>query len=248
MSAAGDAVLAKARTQIGVTESPPGSNNVPYWDWWGASLGSWCAVFASWCNWEGGYPLCAVDGPKGFVLVSNGTLHSYPEGEALPTSALYPGCTVLFSWYPWAFINGVPTIVGDPTWDGYIAGDHTGIFAYWIDQGTGQFACVEGNTSGSSWDNGGEVWERTDRFTSQVCGWWEPPSFGSDVIEPPGEEMTDGDFARIQQIVHDEVVNVWRAQEMYNLDKERAQAGSHEAVLGVVRSDEYAQIIRNASS
>lgn len=194
MSAAGDAVLAKARTQIGVTEQPPGSNNVPYWDWWGASLGSWCACFASWANWEAGYPLCAVDGPKGFVSVPSGTAHSYPEGEALPTSALYPGCTVLFSWYPWEFINGVPTIVNDPTWAGYVAGDHTGIFAYWIDQGSGQFACCEGNTSGSSWDNGGEVWERTDRFTSQVCGWWEPPSFGGSPPSPNPPTGSDEDM------------------------------------------------------
>lgn len=179
MTAQGDAVLAMARSQIGVTESPAGSNNVPYWDWYGGNYGSWCACFVSWCDWHAGYPCCAIDSAKGFILVSNGTVHSYPEGEALPTDMLYPGCTVLFSWYPWSFVGGVPTITDGGEWDGWIAGDHTGIFAYWIDRGSGQFACVEGNTSQSSWDNGGAVLERTDRFTSQVCGWWEPPAMSN---------------------------------------------------------------------
>lgn len=193
MTVQGDAVLAMARTQIGVTEQPPGSNQVPYWDWWGGNYGSWCACFASWAAWHAGYPICPVDGWGGFILVSNGTVHSYPEAEALPTDQLYPGCTVLFSWYPWQFSGGVPTIVGGE-WDGWIAGDHTGIFAYWIDQGTGQFACVEGNTSQSSWDNGGAVLERTDRFTSQVCGWWEPPSMANGWPPDPTIPMGDDDM------------------------------------------------------
>jgi hypothetical protein len=190
MTAQGDAVLELARSQLGVTEQPSGSNQVPYWDWWGGSYGSWCACFVSWCTWHAGYPTCPVDGWGGFILVSNGTVHSYPEAEALPTANLYPGCTVLFSWYPWQFSGGVPTIVGGE-WDGWIAGDHTGIFAHWIDQGTGQFACVEGNTSQSSWDNGGAVLERTDRYASQVCGWWEPPAMANGW--PPDPSIPTGD-------------------------------------------------------
>lgn len=191
MSAQGDAVLAMARSQVGVTEQPPGSNQVPYWDWYGGNYGSWCACFVSWCYWHALYPLCGIDSDKGFILVSNGTSHSYGEAEARPTAELYPGCTVLFSWYNWQFSGGVP-IITDPEWAGWVAGDHTGIFAYWIDQASGQFACVEGNTSQSSWDNGGAVLERTDRYTSQVCGWWEPPSIANgwppDTVAPPLEE------------------------------------------------------------
>jgi hypothetical protein len=195
MTAAGDAVLAMARSQVGVTEQPPGSNQVPYWDWYGGNYGSWCACFVSWCNWHANYPLCAVDSAKGFILVSSGTVHSYPEGEAQSTAGLQPGDCVLFSWYPWQFIDGVPIIVNDPEWSGYVAGDHTGIFAYWIDQSTGQFACVEGNTSQSSWDNGGAVLERTDRYTSQVCGWWRVPSMeGSGPGAGPGPAGQDEDM------------------------------------------------------
>ena len=62
-SAGGDASLAQGRSQVGLTEYPPGSNQVPYWDWWGCgTLGSWCAVFTSWCCGTGGYPLPGIQG------------------------------------------------------------------------------------------------------------------------------------------------------------------------------------------
>lgn len=190
MTAAGDAVLAVARSQVGVTEDPPGSNQVPYWDWWGANLGSWCAVFASWCCWTAGFPICDVDGTDGFVLVSNGTLHSYAHfeqaREAQTTADLQPGDVVLFSWYSWDWDDGVPVIT-DPEWAGWVAGDHTGIFAYSL--GDGYFACVEGNTSQSSWDNGGAVLERTDRHISQVCGWWRPLAYGQTGGAPNDESL-----------------------------------------------------------
>lgn len=184
MSAAGEAVLAVAYGEVGVTEDPPGSNAVKYWVPWTGSnygYGPWCAAFVSWCQSMAGYAPCWVDGPQGFTLVSNGTLHSYSTGgdgatglEAQRTAELQPGDTVLFSWENWEWRGGVPTCVGE--WDGYVAGDHTGIFAYWVDQGVGRFAAVEGNTSASSWDNGGAVLLREDRYTSQVCGWWRQES------------------------------------------------------------------------
>lgn len=195
MTAAGDAVLAVALGEVGVTEDPPGSNAVKYWVPWTGSnygYGPWCAAFVSWCQSVAGYPPCWVDGPQGFTLVSNGTLHGYQTGgdgatglEAQRTLDLQPGDTILFSWEPWEFRDGIPTCVGE--WDGYPAGDHTGFFAYWIDQGAGRFAACEGNTSASSWDNGGAVLLREDRYTSQVCGWWRQESIagGASPPEPP---------------------------------------------------------------
>lgn len=189
MSAYGDEVLAMARSQIGVSEQPPYSNNVPYWDWYGASLGSWCACFVSWCYWHANHKICAVDSEKGFVLVSNGTIHSYetpPEAQA--TAELEPGDTVLFSWYAWSWSNGLPVISDGSEWDGWIAGDHTGIFAYWIDRGSGQFACVEGNTG-----DAGSVMERTDRYMSQVCGWWRPPTIAGGAPSPGPTPIDEDD-------------------------------------------------------
>jgi hypothetical protein len=163
MTAAGEAVLALAYGEVGTQD---GSK---YWAWYGADLGSYCACFVSYCGWHAGYPVCPIDSQKGFVLVSNGTVHSYENGEANPTLDLQPGDVILFSWYSWQWENGLP-IITDPEWAGWVAGDHTGLFSHWIDQGSGQFATVEGNTSG------GVVAARSDRYTSQVCGWWRPPS------------------------------------------------------------------------
>lgn len=183
MTTGGDAVLAVARGEVGYVEGP--NNSTKYWDWWGYNLGPWCGVFVSWCYAHAGYPHCDVDGQDGFVLCSNGVLHSYSTTpEAKPTVELEPGDTVLFSWYSWEWQGGLPIITEYP-YVGYVAGDHTGIFAYWIDQSAGHFACVEGNTSSSSYDNGGMVLERTDRYTSQVCGWWRPPTISNELPQQP---------------------------------------------------------------
>lgn len=176
MTAGGDAVLAYAYTWVGQP------NGDPFWEWWGADLGSYCACFVSYCGAQAGYPVCPIDGSGGFVLVSNGTIHSYETGEAKPTLDLQPGDIILFSWYYWDWQNGMPVITEDP-WVGWIAGDHTGLFSHWIDQGSGRFATVEGNTSG------GVVAYRDDRYASQVCGWWRTPavegSWPSEPTEPP---------------------------------------------------------------
>jgi hypothetical protein len=168
MTAAGEAVLAVAYGEVGYVEGA--NNSTKYWDWYGGNYGPWCGVFCMWCSAMAGYPVCTD-----CVLVSNGTVHGYSTAgsgatgvEAQRTLDLQPGDFVLFSWEPWEFRNGIPTCVGE--WDGYPAGDHIGIVAY--DLGGGRFAAVEGNTSDGSWDNGGMVMLREDRWHSQVCGWW----------------------------------------------------------------------------
>lgn len=163
MTAGGEAVLAFAYGEVGTQSGDK------YWAWYGADLGSYCACFVSYCGEHAGYPVCPIDSSKGFVLVSNGTAHSYENGEAKPTYDLQPGDIILFSWYNWTWSNGLP-IITDPEWAGWVAGDHTGLFSHWIDQGSGQFATVEGNTMG------GVVAYREDRWTSQVCGWWRTPA------------------------------------------------------------------------
>jgi cold shock CspA family protein len=133
--------------------------------------------------------MCAIDSANGFILVSNGTSHSYvhyeQNQEAQRTLDLQPGDVVLFSWYSWTFSGGVPVIT-DPEWAGWVAGDHTGIVAT-APAADGYFSAVEGNTSQSSWDNGGAVLYRTDRHISQVCGWWRPLAYGETGTTPPPE-------------------------------------------------------------
>lgn len=81
-------VLEIARSQIGVTENPPHSNHVPYWDWYQPAYqgSAWCACFVSWCFDQAGVPL-NIETPKGFIFVpagvawfrAHGQLRAWPE-------------------------------------------------------------------------------------------------------------------------------------------------------------------------
>jgi hypothetical protein len=178
MTAGGDATIGVARSWVGTTENPPGSNIVPFWDWWGCYLGSWCGAFVSYCNGHSGYPLPAIDAScsgtaTGFVLCSNGTLYTWQSGEIPPVAE--QGDVLIFSWYAWELWDGIPVIT-DPEWYGWVAGDHTGYYV--ADLGDGWIQTIEGNTGSNSWDNGGAVLERTDRYWGQVCALWRPAIYG----------------------------------------------------------------------
>lgn len=193
MTAGGDATIAVARTQVGVTESPPHSNEVPYWAWWGCYLGSWCGAFASWAPATAGFPLPAIDAScssdaTGFVLCSNGTYYAWTVA-GIPAIA-QPGDNLIFSWYPWELRDGIP-VINSGEWAGWVAGDHTGLFV--ADLGGGYIQTIEGNTGSNSWDNGGAVLERNDRYWGQVCALWRPANFegdGSGAVTPPPAAAT----------------------------------------------------------
>lgn len=139
--------LKLAITQIGVKESPRGSNRCKYTQWYGFS-GPWCAMFVSWCydssgskSFEKGTRAAYVpwlvqtarQGAYGFAVVSN------PE----------PGDLVCFDWNH----DGVS--------------DHVGLFEKWTNRSAGTFKAIEGNTSVGNDSNGGEVMRR-DRSRSLV--------------------------------------------------------------------------------
>lgn len=52
-----EAVLAAARSRLGVTESPPGSNRTPFGAWYGLDGYPWCMMFVQWCFHQAGLPL-----------------------------------------------------------------------------------------------------------------------------------------------------------------------------------------------
>jgi len=45
----GSKALARAKTKVGVGESPPGSNRQEFGAWYGFNGVPWCAIFATWC-------------------------------------------------------------------------------------------------------------------------------------------------------------------------------------------------------
>jgi hypothetical protein len=192
VTAAGDQVLAVAYSQVGVTEDPPNSNNVPYDDAWGFNS-AWCATYVSWCAEQAGYPIPPINGPAGFSYCPDGQVAAFTTGHSVGEAGAEPGDTLIFSWEPFYYGTDGVAYCSSGVYAGAAAGDHTGFFVGWL--GGGYMATVEGNTSQSSWDNGGAVMERTDRYTGQVCCYARhealsgPPSGGG--TQPPVEEDED---------------------------------------------------------
>lgn len=141
-------LLAKAVSQIGYKESPSGSNNVKYWDWYGSLQGNpWCDCFVSWCadqigagNIIGKYAYCPSHvnyfKQKGWWL----------DREEKPQ----PGDIIFFS-------NGSRAC-------------HVGIVEK--RNGTKSVTTIEGNTSVTSNDNGGAVMRRTRTYGAVGSSWY----------------------------------------------------------------------------
>jgi hypothetical protein len=134
------AALDKARTQFGVKESPPNSNQCKYTDWYGM-VGPWCAMFCTWAY------VLSGDSPS-FVKGVNYAYVPYIVSDARAkrnglsvTNDPIPGDLVCFDWH----------------WDGVF--DHVGFFEKWT--GGRTFNAVEGNTAVGNDSDGGEVMRRS---------------------------------------------------------------------------------------
>lgn len=143
--ASGLDLLHKAQSQIGVKESPAGSNRVKYSRWYGL-IGPWCDMFVSWCanqigasNVVGKYAYCPYHvnyfKKKGWWL----------SAEAKPQ----PGDIIFFASKAKAC--------------------HVGI----VEQRNGSYSVttIEGNTSVSSNDNGGAVMRRVRTYGNPRGSW-----------------------------------------------------------------------------
>lgn len=143
--------LAIAKSQVGVKEHPPNSNDGPkvreYQRVTGAFRAAWCASFTAWAYKEAGRPL------KGF---NTAYVPSYVDSARRKRNGLVvvspdkvlPGDFACFDWGR----DGVA--------------DHIGIVSK-PPSSSGSFTAVEGNTSYGNDSNGGEVMLR-NRDTSQV--------------------------------------------------------------------------------
>ena len=99
---AGQKIVAIASREVGVAESPPGSNNSPrIAQYRSATAGSpgpgpWCAYFTSWAAKEAGVPV----GPNGSGFGSVDALYSWAQGagKALPKGATpQPGDLIVWN-------------------------------------------------------------------------------------------------------------------------------------------------------
>lgn len=190
-----EAVIKLAQSQIGITESPRGSNRTKYGRWYGMDGQPWCAMFTSWVFHQAGSPLPVMQqsAPSGaaycpfienFARVA-GQWHSQPRR----------GDLALFHF-------------------GRREAVHIGIVE--SVQSGGRFTSIEGNTSATSNDNGGAVMRRS-RNRSQCRGFYRPNL-------APAKTGVDAYF-RIIRLTHPymvgEDIRAWQTQInwfKYNLD------------------------------
>lgn len=150
--ATAETLLETAQRELGVKESPAGSNRVKYNTWYygrevsGAAY-PWCMAFVQWC--------CAQAGVELPVRTASCTelMTAAVRAGLWVTSDYQPGDIVIFDWQ------------GDKR------PDHCGIVELALP--SGKYTTVEGNTSVSSDSNGGQVMRRT-RAASSILGGVRP--------------------------------------------------------------------------
>lgn len=138
-------ILSVAQSQIGVKESPSGSNRVKYSSWYGL-VGPWCDMFVSWCanmagvgNVVGKYAYCPSHVN---YFKSKGWWHG-PEYQPQPGDIVFFGR------------RGVAC--------------HVGIVER--RNGAQSVTTIEGNTSVKSSDNGGAVMRRVRTYGNPYGSW-----------------------------------------------------------------------------
>lgn len=146
--AAAHARLAQAVTQIGVVESPFGTNRQKYGAWYGMDGVPWCAIFVTWADQTGGVPA-----PAFWRSVRYHYVPDIVSNARLGVNGLYvtgtpePGDLVCYDW----------------AHDGEF--DHIGIYE---SGDANRWSAIEGNTGSTDYSNGGQVM-RTDRSASQAA-------------------------------------------------------------------------------
>ena len=148
--AAPNKIIATAKSQIGTTESPSGSNNVKYNEAYGQNGIPWCCTFVWWVFREAGYSNLFFGGGR---TASCTTLMNYYKNQGKTSSTPHVGSLVFFQF------------------DSDSYADHIGIITAVNNDGT--ITTIEGNTGNGNDTNGGAVMRRT-RSTSIVMTYAYP--------------------------------------------------------------------------
>lgn len=161
-------VIEIARGELGVTESPAGSNRVKYWtDYDPAFQGQpWCAAFLWWCFREAGERMAFFGGGK--TASCSMLLRWYREqGLTVPVEEVQAGDIVILNFHGTKDTEHCGLVVG--VTDAEILVDNRVAEKIVYNVGT-----IEGNTSvNGSQDNGGMVAEKT-RYPSQIVAVCRP--------------------------------------------------------------------------
>ena len=135
-------VLNRARSQIGASEQPFGSNRTAYGAWYGLQGQPWCAIFVSWCTFHEGLPLPATIS-KGFAYTPAGA--AWFQRRRRWTNRPAPGHVVFFN-FPGDSVNRI---------------SHVGIVE--SVRPDGSVVTIEGNTDERGGRTGGKVMRKVRR-------------------------------------------------------------------------------------
>lgn len=150
-----ESVIKTAISQLGYTESPPGSNQTKYGRAFGWDGVPWCVIFLWWCFREAGEAMAFFAGAK---TASCGTLRRWykEQGLAVTMDEVKAGDLLFLNFH-----GGV-----DP--------EHVGLVESVVSGPVLEVTTIEGNTTPGlgmegSQDNGGCV-ARKIRYRSQIVG------------------------------------------------------------------------------
>lgn len=160
-----------ARSQLGVKESPAGSNKVKYSKWYGL-VGPWCAMFVSWCADQAGIPVSVI--PK----------HAYtPSGRNWFKARGQWGSTPQVGAIAYYNLAGLGRI------------SHVGIVEKVLSDGS--FYAIEGNTDEAGGRTGGKVMRKHRKYLGAGGGFGYPAYDGKStnpkVSTPSTSAYEDGD-------------------------------------------------------
>ena len=143
-------VIQIAREYIGVKESPAGSNQVLFSDWYGI-IGPWCAMFVTYCFVKAGSKAFARGERWAYCPFMLADARQQKNGLSVVSAKdALKSDIVLYSWKQ----DGVA--------------NHVGIVLTPVDA-NGNFTAIEGNTSEGNDSNGGEVMVRSRNFSSVIA-------------------------------------------------------------------------------
>ena len=155
-------VLEIARGELGVTESPPNSNRIKYWDDYDKSFQGqpWCVAFLWWVFQQAGERMSFFGGGK---TASCGTLLMWYQNmeQTVPVSEVQVGDIVILNFH------------------GTMDTEHCGLVeeTHWHqDASLDWVETIEGNTTASAYgsqDNGGCVSQKR-RYPGQIVGVCRP--------------------------------------------------------------------------
>ena len=200
-------VLNIARRELGVKESPAGSNNVKYNTWYygrevSGTAYPWCMVFVQWCFAQAKVSLPLRTASCGAMMTAA------KKAGRWVTKGLRPGDVVIYD-----FPGGAAT-------------DHTGVVERVTASGV---VAIEGNTSQTgNQSNGGQVCRKT-RPARQIVGAVRPKYEEEDDMDI--SKLTDAEVLalgkRLQQVCGKQPVSSALAKELQEAKEKGITDGSN---------------------